>query len=65
LHHALKSGQLKAAGSEPLIDAALNAGVLQPAEAQKLHAAQAARRKVIDVDDFDKQELTATKGKIR
>ncbi len=65
LHHALKSGQLKAAGSEHLIDAALNAGVLQPAEAQKLHAAQAARRKVIDVDDFDKQELTATKGKIR
>ncbi|SEJ43245.1 acyl-CoA dehydrogenase [Pseudomonas sp. NFR16] len=65
LHHGVKSGQVKAAGGEPVIDAALNAGVLQAAEAQKLHEAEAARRKVIDVDDFDKEELTASEGKIR
>ena len=48
-----------------MIDAALNAGVLQAAEAQTLREAEAARRKVIDVDDFDKEELTASEGKIR
>ena len=44
---------------------ALQAGVLQPAEAQTLRAAEAARRKVIDVDDFSKEELSHTDGKIR
>jgi acyl-CoA dehydrogenase len=48
-----------------LIDAALDAGVLQPAEAQTLREAEAARRKVIDVDDFTKEELIATEGKTR
>jgi acyl-CoA dehydrogenase len=48
-----------------VIDAALNASVLQPAEAETLRAAEAARRKVIDVDDFAKEELTLTEGKIR
>ena len=65
LHHGVKSGQVKPAGGEHLIDAALNAGVLQAAEAQTLRAAEAARRKVIDVDDFDKEELVATEGKTR
>ena len=65
LHHAVKSGQVKPAGGEHVIDAALNAGVLQAAEAQTLRAAEAARRKVIDVDDFNKEELVATEGKTR
>ncbi|WP_300720005.1 acyl-CoA dehydrogenase [Pseudomonas sp.] len=65
LHEALKSGQIKPAPGEPAIDAAVEAGVLQVAEAQTLHEAETARRKVIDVDDFDKQALTATEGKIR
>ena len=65
LHHGVKSGQVKAAGGEHVIDAALNAGVLLPAEAEKLRTAQAARRKVIDVDDFDKEELKPAEGKIR
>jgi acyl-CoA dehydrogenase len=65
LRTALKAGELKPAPGQSLIDAALDAGVLQPAEAQTLHAAEAARRKVIDVDDFDKQELTLAEGKIR
>ena len=65
LYHAVKSGQVKPAGGEHLIDAALNAGVLQPAQAQTLRDAEAARRKVIDVDDFAKEELIATEGKTR
>jgi acyl-CoA dehydrogenase len=65
LHQGLKNGQVKPAGGEHAIDAALNAGVLQAVEAEKLRAAEAARRKVIDVDDFDKEELTASEGKIR
>ncbi len=48
-----------------LIDAALEAGVLQPVEAQTLREAEAARRKVIDVDDFDKEELALAEGKVR
>ena len=65
LHTALKSGQLKPAAGEHAIDAALNAGVLQAAEAQTLRDAEAARRKVIDVDDFSKEELTQAEGKVR
>ncbi|WQG58381.1 acyl-CoA dehydrogenase [Pseudomonas sp. RTB3] len=65
LHHALKSGQLKPAAGEHVIDAALSVGVLLPAEAQTLRVAEAARRTVIDVDDFDKEELTLAEGKTR
>ena len=65
LHEALKSGQVKPNAGEPSIDAALQAGVLQPAEAHTLRTAEAARRKVIDVDDFSKEELTHSEGKIR
>ena len=43
----------------------MNAGVLQAIEAEKLRAAEAARRKVIDVDDFDKEALTLAEGKTR
>jgi len=65
LHHALKNGQVNPAAGEHVIDAALHAGVLQPAEAETLRVAEAARRKVIDVDDFDKEELTLAEGKTR
>ncbi|MDR6577944.1 acyl-CoA dehydrogenase [Pseudomonas fluorescens] len=65
LHAALKSGQVKPTSGEPAIDAALHAGVLQPAEAQTLRDAEAARRKVIDVDDFSKEELAQAEGKVR
>ena len=65
LHSALKSGQVKPAAGENAIDAALQAGVLQPAEAQTLRDAEAARRKVIDVDDFSKEELMQAEGKVR
>ena len=65
LHTALKSGQVKPTAGESAIDAALHAGVLQPAEAQTLRDAEAARRKVIDVDDFSKDELMQAEGKVR
>ncbi|MFJ3484338.1 acyl-CoA dehydrogenase [Pseudomonas sp. NPDC090202] len=65
LHRGLKSGQLKHSGGDSMIEAALQAGVLQAAEAEKLRAAEAARREVIDVDDFSKEELTASAGKVR
>ncbi|MCF5667489.1 acyl-CoA dehydrogenase [Pseudomonas marginalis] len=65
LHSALKSGQVKPTAGEHAIDAALHAGVLQPTEAQTLRDAEAARRKVIDVDDFSKEELTQAEGKVR
>ncbi|WP_338570803.1 acyl-CoA dehydrogenase [Pseudomonas canadensis] len=65
LHTALKSGQVKPTAGEHAIDAALHSGVLQPAEAQTLRDAEAARRKVIDVDDFSKEELTQAEGKVR
>ena len=65
LHSALKSGQVKPVAGEHAIDAALQAGVLQPAEAQTLRDAEAARRKVIDVDDFSKEELMQAEGKVR
>lgn len=65
LHQGLKSGHVKPAAGEHAIDAALSTGVLQPAEAQTLRDAEAARRRVIDVDDFSKEELTHSEGKIR
>jgi len=65
LHTAFKAGQFTPAPEESLIDAALNAGVLQSGEAETLRQAEAARRKVIDVDDFDKEALKLTEGRVR
>ncbi|QBF27838.1 acyl-CoA dehydrogenase [Pseudomonas tructae] len=65
MHLAVKSGQLAPAPGESIIDAALHAGVLQANEAQSLQAAETARRQVIDVDAFDKEQLLPADGKIR
>ncbi|KTC38881.1 acyl-CoA dehydrogenase [Pseudomonas putida] len=65
LQQAYKARQFSATPGQSLIDAALEAGILQPAEAQTLQQAEAARRKVIDVDDFSKDELLPTAGKVR
>jgi acyl-CoA dehydrogenase len=65
LHVGLKNGQINPAPGEALIDAAVEAGVLQAAEAISLREAETARRRVIDVDDFDKDELTLGEGKVR
>ncbi|MCF3998869.1 DUF1974 domain-containing protein, partial [Pseudomonas aeruginosa] len=47
------------------IDAGAAAGVLSAEQAQALHQAETARRKVIDVDDFAKEELQLADGRIR
>ncbi|WP_342649365.1 acyl-CoA dehydrogenase [Pseudomonas sp. REB1044] len=65
VHQALKDGKLHPAPGQSLIDAAVQSGVLQSAEAERLRAAEAARRVVIDVDAFDKEQLLPTEGKIR
>ena len=65
LHKAVKTGQVQELPGQSLIDAALAAGVLNPEEAHSLHQAEAARRVVIDVDDFAKEELTLGSGKVR
>ncbi|MGE8483588.1 MAG: acyl-CoA dehydrogenase [Pseudomonas sp.] len=65
LNTALRSRQVKPTVGESVIDAALEAGVLQPVEAETLREVEVARRKVIDVDDFDKEVLVLGKGKVR
>ena len=65
LRHALKSGELTVEGGEPLIDAALRAGVIDAAQARQLREAETARRRVIDVDAFSKEELLPVPGKVR
>ncbi|MCU1720808.1 acyl-CoA dehydrogenase [Pseudomonas sp. 5P_5.1_Bac1] len=65
LRHALKNGELTVEAGEPLIDAAVRAGVLDAEQASQLHAAETARRRVIDVDAFAKEELLPVEGKVR
>ncbi|WP_085590123.1 MULTISPECIES: acyl-CoA dehydrogenase [unclassified Pseudomonas] len=65
LHQAIKEGKVRPAPGQSLIDAAVDAGVLQPGEEQRLHAAEQARRAVIDVDAFDKAQLLPEQGKVR
>ncbi|MFZ3203816.1 MAG: acyl-CoA dehydrogenase [Pseudomonas sp.] len=65
LHKALKEGLVQEAPGHSLIDAAVAAGVLSAEEAQNLQQAETARRVVIDVDDFAKEELKLGRGKVR
>ncbi|MFP3407882.1 MULTISPECIES: acyl-CoA dehydrogenase [Pseudomonas] len=65
LHQAIKEGDVQSTAGQSAIDAALAAGVLQPGEGLRLHEAENARRKVIDVDAFDKAQLLAEPGKVR
>ncbi len=57
LHKALKEHGVDPKPGQSPIDAAREAGVLEATEAETLHAAERARRAVIDVDDFSKEEL--------
>ncbi|AYF87158.1 acyl-CoA dehydrogenase [Pseudomonas sp. DY-1] len=65
LQQAVKAGSLKPATDESLVDAALAAGLIDAAGATQLRALEAAQRRVIDVDDFSKDELAPSAGKIR
>ncbi|MDX1366595.1 acyl-CoA dehydrogenase [Pseudomonas sp.] len=65
LDKALKEGLVQEAPGHSLIDTAVGAGILTAEEAQSLHQAETARRVVIDVDDFAKEELKLSRGKVR
>ncbi|MGH8466523.1 MAG: acyl-CoA dehydrogenase domain-containing protein, partial [Pseudomonas sp.] len=65
LHQAIKEGKVRAAAGQSVIEAAVEAGVLEPGEGQRLQRAEQARRKVIDVDAFDKSQLLPEAGKVR
>lgn len=65
LHQGLKEGKVHPAPGQSDIEAAVQAGVLQADEGERLHAAEAARRAVIDVDAFDKAQLLPAEGKVR
>ncbi|MFJ9992702.1 acyl-CoA dehydrogenase [Pseudomonas putida] len=65
LHQGLKEGKVHPAPGQSDIEAAVQAGVLQADEGEKLQAAEAARRTVIDVDAFDKEQLLPMEGKVR
>ena len=65
LHKALKAGELQPAPGQCPIEAATEAGVLEQTEAQQLREAEQLRRRVIDVDDFAKEELVQPAGHVR
>jgi len=65
LYQAVKEGKVRPTPGQSLIDAAVENGVLQPGEGQRLQAAEQARRAVIDVDAFDKAQLLPEAGKVR
>ncbi|MCY1312636.1 hypothetical protein D9M70_630740 [compost metagenome] len=65
LDEALRKGRVQEVPGQSPIDAAVGAGVLSAEEAQSLHQAETARRVVIDVDDFAKEELKLGRGKVR
>ncbi|AXA24093.1 acyl-CoA dehydrogenase [Pseudomonas putida] len=65
LHQGLKEGKVHPSPGQSDIEAAVQAGVLQADEGERLQAAEAARRTVIDVDAFDKAQLLPAEGKVR
>ncbi|MNJ78583.1 acyl-CoA dehydrogenase [compost metagenome] len=65
LHQAIKAGKVKTTHGKSPVEAAIEAGLLQPAEGQRLQDAEQARRKVINVDAFEKDQLAPEPGRIR
>ena len=65
LYKAVKAGQVRETPGQNEIETAVAAGVLSAEEGQQLQRAEQARRVVIDVDDFSKEELLPTEGKVR
>ncbi len=65
LHQGLKDGKFTPSPGQSVIEAASEAGLLLPADKQRLESAEAARRRVIDVDAFDKTQLKRPEGAIR
>ncbi|MGC3892787.1 acyl-CoA dehydrogenase [Pseudomonas urmiensis] len=65
LHQAIREGTVQAPAGRSVIEAAIEAGVLQETQGQQLSDAETARRAVIDVDAFDKDQLLPGTDKIR
>ena len=65
LHKAIKSSELRITANEDPIQAAAEAGIVSEEEAMQLRNAESARRQVIDVDDFGKEELELQAGRVR
>lgn len=65
VQQTLREGKVRLAAGEGPLEAAIRAGILQPAQAQRLQEAEHHRRLVIDVDAFDKESLERVKGKVR
>ncbi|SDG27656.1 acyl-CoA dehydrogenase [Phytopseudomonas seleniipraecipitans] len=65
LHKAVKAGQVRETPGQSEIETAVAAGVLTVDEGEQLQRAETARRVVIDVDDFSKEELLPSEGKVR
>jgi len=65
LHQATREGTVQAPAGRSVIEAAIEAGVLQETQGQQLSDAETARRAVIDVDAFDKDQLLPGTDKIR
>ncbi|MEO4048149.1 acyl-CoA dehydrogenase [Pseudomonas sp. CAU 1711] len=64
LQQAVKDG-LQPRPGESDIEAALREGLLGAEEAEQLRQVEAARRRVIDVDDFAQEDLKLSRGKVR
>nr|WP_312231520.1 acyl-CoA dehydrogenase [Pseudomonas sp.] len=65
LYKAVKAGQVRETPGQNEIETAVAAGLLSVEEGQQLQRAEQARRVVIDVDDFGKEELLPSEGKVR
>ena len=65
LQAALRAGQLVPIPGRSVIDQAVERGILQVGEGQLLRQAEAARRQVIDVDDFAPESLARADGQVR
>lgn len=65
LRQALHEERLQPLAGEDLIDAAERTALFDTGEASSLRQAEAARRRVIDVDDFSQEELKLSRGKVR
>ncbi len=61
LQQALKQGEIAADTPDGMVEAALQAGVISPGEADTLKAARAAMREVIAVDAFPKSEVVGSR----
>ena len=62
LSKALRSGELQHDSDADTLAVAAESGVISPDEAQKVRDARLARRAVIEVDDFSKEEMNPQKS---